>query len=138
MLFSNAQQKVVEYTGIEIDFGTFKEATLHKGTNLELVGHNYNIIGIHSVASKEHNLWTLTYNFNLKDSILKAEDIWFQLRSNVNAAEIYFNGKLLLKNGRIGISKSSEKKGLNLIRKHIPRNLLVVGINQLKVRFFEL
>ena len=71
----------------------------------------------------------------MKDSILQAGDIWLRLRGNVNAAEIYFNGQLLLQNGRIGDSKYTEKNGLNLIRKHVPRKLLVVGTNQLKVRF---
>lgn len=135
VLFSNAQQKVVEYSGIEIDFGTLKAGTLYKGVNQQLVGQYLNIIDIHAAASTEHNIWTLIYQFELKDSILKAEDIWFQLRSNVNAAEIYFNGKILLRNGSVGTSKNSEKSGLNLKRKHIPRDLLVVGPNQLKVRF---
>ncbi len=135
VLCTNAQQKIVEYTGTEIDFGTLKAGTLYKGVDQQLVGQDLNIIDIHTAASAEHNLWKLTYQFELKDSILKAEDIWFQLRSNVNAAKVYINGQLLLKNGRIGTSKSSEKNGLNLIRKHIPRDLLVVGTNQLKVRF---
>jgi len=135
VLFSNAQQKTIEYSGTEIDFGTLKSGTLYKGIDQQLVGRNLNIIDIHAAASTEQNLWTLTYQFELKDSILKAEDIWLQLRSNVNAAEVYFNGHLLLNNGRIGNSINTEKNGLNLIRKHISRNILVVGINELKVRF---
>ncbi|MDD7914033.1 hypothetical protein [Polaribacter ponticola] len=135
VLFSNAQQKVVEYSGTEIDFGTLKAGTLYKGVDQKLVGQYLNIIDIHAVASTEHNLWTLTYQFELKDSIIKAEDIWLQLRSNVNAAEVYFNGQLLLNNGLVGMSISTEKNGLNLIRKHISRNVLVVGVNELKVRF---
>lgn len=135
VIFCNAQQKAIEYSGSEIDFGTLKAGTLHKGIDQQLVGKNLNIIDIHAAASTEHNLWTLAYQFQLKDSILKAEDIWLQLRSNVNAAEVYFNGQLFLNNGRIGTSKSTEKNGLNLIRKRIPRGLLVAGTNQLKVRF---
>ena len=135
VLFSNAQQKIVEYTGSEIDFGRSKSATLYKGLEEQLVGNNFNIVDIHTVARTAHDLWTLTYQFNLKDSMQQAEDIWFQLRGNVNAAEVYFNGQLLLQNGHIGTSKSTEKNGLNLIRKHIPRKLLVIGTNNLKVRF---
>lgn len=135
MYLGCAQQKSIQYQGAEIDFGTLKTGTLYKGTALELVGQRLNIIDIHTIVSKEHNLWTLVYHFELKDSILQAEDIWLQLRSNVNAAEVYFNGQLLLQNGSIGTSKSSEKNGLNLIRKHVSRNLLKVGTNQLKVRF---
>lgn len=135
VLNSNALQNTIEYSGSEIDFGRSKSATLYKGIDGQLVGNNFNIIDIHSAASKAHDIWTLAYQFELKDSILQAEDIWFQLRGNVNAAEVYFNGQLLLKNGQIGDSKDTEKNGLNLIRKHIPRKLLVVGTNQLKVRF---
>ncbi len=135
VLFCNAQQQIIEYSGSEIDFGRSKSATLYRGIELQLVGENFNIVDIHTAASTEHNIWTLTYQFELKDSILKAEDIWFQLRSNVNAAEVYFNGQLLLKNGRIGNSKNTEENGLNLIRKHIPRKALIAGENELKVRF---
>jgi hypothetical protein len=135
VLCSNAQQKVIEYSGSEIDFGTLKAGALYKGKDAQLVGDNLNLVNIYTAASKEHNLWTLTYQFELRDSILKAKDIWFYLRSNVNAAKIYFNGQLLLENGRVGTSKSTEKNGLNLIQKHIPRRKLVTGTNQLKIRF---
>ncbi len=135
VLNNNAQQNIIEYSGSEIDFGRLKSATLYKGVDNQLIDNNLNIIEIHAAASTAHNVWTLAYQFELKDSILQAEDIWFQLRGNVNAAEVYFNGQLLLKNGHIGSSKSTERNGLNLIRKHIPRKLLVVGTNQLKVKF---
>jgi hypothetical protein len=134
-LFSNAQQKAIPYLGSEIDFGTLKAATLYKGVDKEIVGQNVNMRDIFTAASKEHNLWTVIYQFELRDSILKAEDIWFYLRSNVNAAEVYFNEHLLLQNGQIGDSKSTEENGLNLIKKHVSRSLLVTGKNQLKVRF---
>ena len=135
VLFCTAQQKAIQYSGSEIDFGTLKAGTLYKGFDQQLAGQNLNIIGIHAAASTEHNLWTLAYQFELQDAILNTKDIWFHLRSNVNAAAIYFNGHLLLKNGTIGTSESTEKNGLNLIRKHIPKKLLVAGTNQLKVHF---
>ena len=60
VLFSNAQQKTIEYTGTEIDFGTLKIGSLQKGSNLELIANDFNIVDIHTAVSKEHNLWTLT------------------------------------------------------------------------------
>lgn len=131
----NAQQNSINYQGLEIDFGTLKSGKLYKGNQLQFVAADLNITDIYNTVSKESNNWTLVHQFVLQDSIINEQDIWFQIRSNVNAVEIYFNNNLLLKNGKVGDSKSTEKNGLNLVKKHIPRRFLKVGKNELKVRF---
>jgi hypothetical protein len=133
--FSTAQQKSIQYVGEEIDFGTIKVGNLYKGDQLKLIGTDFNIIDIYNTVSKEENRWTLVHQFELQDSVIEAEDIWFQIRSNVNAIEVYVNNNLLLKNGIVGTSKDTEINGKNLVRKHISRQFLLVGENDIKVRF---
>ena len=130
-----AQDKILEYKGKEIDFSFYPVATLYKGDNKQLVAAQLNNEGIHNHVRKEQNIWYIELEFDINKEIKDGEDIWIQLKTNINAAEIYLNRELLLKNGVIGTSYQTEKGGKNLVRTRIPKHLIRYGINNISVKF---
>lgn len=131
---ANGQEPIPHYKGAEIDFGMRKISTLYKGEGRQLAGNRLDVRGIANIAGKENNVWYLECQFRL-DRTKNSQDIWLQLRANINAAEVYINHHLLLTNGVTGSSRQTEKGGSNLVRQRIPDRFLQEGVNQLRVKF---
>lgn len=132
---SFADEMLPVYQGTEIDLTTYKAATLYKGADKQKVADNLNVSAIYNIVSKQSDQWTLKLNFRIEQNLIEKQDVWLQLRSNIDAAEITLNGHPLLQNGKVGDSRQTEQPGKSLVRQQIPRDFLQGDINTLTVRF---
>ena len=130
-----SQDNIVEYKGKALDFANYPIMTLYKGADKKLVAEGLNNIGIRGYVDKEQNNWYLELKFSISKTIKDGEDIWIQLRTDINAAEIYINKSLLLSNGIVGNSLNKEIGGKSLVRKRIPRHYIRYGTNTIRVYF---
>jgi len=123
------------YQGEVIDLTTYNVVTLYKGEDKQRVGQNLNVSSIFDIASKESNQWFISLSFYTNQTVIEQRDIWLQLRSSINAAEVTLNGQLLLQNGIVGNSKQNEVTGKSLLRLPIPADMLKDGENYITVLF---
>ncbi|NAS30733.1 hypothetical protein GTQ40_07100 [Flavobacteriaceae bacterium R38] len=131
----SAQDKIPEYEGDEIDLIQYKISTLYKGFNKEFVANRLDVEGIYNHVSKEKNLWHIIVAFNIEKTLIYEEDIWIQLRTNINAATVHLNDNLFFKNGVVLHTTQAEIGGKNLIRKKIPKDFLIDGHNKIEITF---
>lgn len=131
----NAQQKKVWLKDQTIELETHRIATLYKGNDRVLVADSLDVIGIDRLVKQEKNVWQLEWGFEHKQDSLMPVEYWLQLRSTVNAAEVFLNGKMLFSNGEVGTSAANELAGKCLVRKRIPHQFIKDGENKVKVRF---
>lgn len=123
------------YEGTQIDLTTYKVVTLYKGADKQQVAQGLDVSGIFEIVSQASNQWMISLSFNTSKTVIEQTDIWLQLRSSINAAEVYLNGHLLLSNGTVGDSKQTEVTGKSLIRQQIPNDYLIDGSNNITVKF---
>ncbi len=123
------------YKGSEIDLTMFKAATLYKGANNQLIAKGLNVTAIADIVALEPNQWRITVAFHTSKTVIDERDIWLQLRSNINAAEVHINGYHLFSNGIVGTSMPTETTGRSMVRQRIPKAYLHGGLNNLTVRF---
>lgn len=123
------------YEGIEIDLVNYRIATLYKGPDKSWVADSLDVEGIYHIVSQEQNLWHLELSFSITNRTIDGSDTWMQLRTNINAASIYLNDSLLIRNGIVEDAGPASLGGKNLVRKRIPRRYLVNGINKIEVKF---
>jgi len=135
MTYSHAQSKLPKYLGTEIDLTTLPIAALYKGADKQLVDNDLDVGRIYDIVSNESNQWMITLAFITTQAVIDDQDIWLQLRTNIDASQVNLNGHTLLINGTVGNSVLTEKSGKSLVRKRIPRSYLVVGENTLTVHF---
>lgn len=124
-----------QYQGTEIDLTRSPVATLYKGADKQWVADGLDVGAIYQIVSRESNQWLLTLNFSTTQKVIDNQDVWLQLRSNIDAAEVYLNDHRLLVNGTVGDSIETEQSGNSLVRARISRDFLVAGNNTLTVRF---
>lgn len=126
---------IPEYTGNTIDLGTYNISTLYKGTQKQFVANKLNAENIYNEVSKEKGLWYLVLDFKVREDIIKKEDIWLQFRTNINAATLSINDKLLFTNGIVNNTIQAKIGGKNIVRKRIPKEYLKSGQNTIEIKF---
>ncbi len=135
--FLNMQtvHNIPEYSGNVMDLSTFDIATLYKGNTKQFLADNLNAKGIYEHVSKEEGLWYVTLDFKVTEETINNSDIWIQFRTNVNAANLYLNDKLLFRNGRVENVSQAKIRGKNLVKKRISKDYLVNGYNKIEIEF---
>lgn len=126
---------IPEFSGDAIDLSTYRIATLSKGSTKQFVAGGLDAKAISDIASKEKGLWHIDLNFSINKETISSSDIWLQLRTNINAASIYLNGKLLFKNGIVENVSQTKVGGKNLVLKKIPKEFLIDGNNKIELTF---
>ncbi|MFD2567314.1 histidine kinase [Pseudotenacibaculum haliotis] len=126
---------IPEYSGKTIDLSTLNIATLSKGSTKDFIEDQLNAEGVYKIVSKEKGLWYLTLSFNIRQQRINNEDIWLQFRTNINAANFYLNNKLLFNNGEVNGFSKTNVDGKSLVRKRIPKEYLVDGLNKIEIEF---
>lgn len=132
---SHAQTNVPHFTGNKLDLLTLKTATLYKGSENEWIADNLDVAGVHSMVKNKPDVWLLTLTFTASKATIHDRDTWLQLRSNIDAAEVFINNQLVLVNGKVGDSLQSEIQGKSVALDRISKEHLVAGTNRLSVRF---
>lgn len=118
-----------------VDLATYPIASLYRGEQKVFVADSLDVVGIYQLVRQEKGIWHLELGFQSPLSMQDSADRWLQLRSSVNAAEVSLNDHLLLKNGIVGNTTTSEIAGKSLIRKRIPQSILQEGMNKLSITF---
>ncbi|KAB1159381.1 histidine kinase [Tenacibaculum aiptasiae] len=126
---------IPNYTGSVIDLSTLEIATLYEGSDKKFIENQLSAKEISSITSSKKGLWYLFYNFKVSDNIINKGDIWLEFRTNINAANLYVNNKLILKNGIIEYNKPALLGGKNLVRRKISKENLISGINTIEIEF---
>lgn len=136
LLFSQlVTNDIPEYSGSAIDLSTYSIAKLYQGSTKQFIADKLNAKGISDIASKEKGLWHITLDFTVSKETINSSDIWLQFRTNINAASIYLNGKLLFKNGIVENTSQANIGGKNLALEKIPKEFLINGDNKIEVAF---
>ncbi|WP_299103920.1 histidine kinase [uncultured Tenacibaculum sp.] len=126
---------VPNYSENVVDLSTYNIATLYKGSSKQFIAEKLNAKDISDIASKERGLWYLTLDFTISKETINGNDIWLQFRTNINAASIYLNNKLLFKNGIIKNEAEADIGGKNLVLEKIPKEFILEGHNKITIAF---
>jgi len=126
---------IPEYSGSVIDLSTYNVSTLYKGSTKQFLADKQNAIDIYNIVSKEKGLWYVTLDFIITKKTLNDRDIWLQFRTNINAANLYLNDKLLFRNGIVENFSQAKIGGKNLITERVPKEYLVNGNNKIEIEF---
>ncbi|MDC1161898.1 histidine kinase, partial [Tenacibaculum sp.] len=126
---------IPEYSGSVIDLSTYNISTLRKGSKKEFVADKLNAKDIDDIVKEEKGIWYLTLDFKITEKALNDRDIWLQFRTNINAATLYLNGKLLFRNGIVENLSQAKIGGKNIVRNRIPKEYLVNGNNKIEIEF---
>jgi hypothetical protein len=126
---------IPEYTGSVIDLSTFSIASLYKGQAKQLIAHKQNAKDISDIISKEEGLWYVSLEFQVSEATINKEDIWLEFRSNIHAANLYINGKLILQNGIVDHVSPAKIGGKNIARQKILKENLTSGRNKIEIEF---
>lgn len=128
-------KEIPEYSGNVIDLSTYNISTLYKGNTKQFVADKLNAKGIDDIVKEEKGIWYLTLDFKITEKTINGRDIWLQFRTNINAANLYLNDKLLFRNGIVKKLSQAKIGGKNLITERIPKEYLVNGNNKIEIEF---
>lgn len=126
---------IPEYSGNVIDLSTYNISTLYKGSIKQFVADKLNSKGINDIVKEEKGIWYVTLDFKITEETINNRDIWLQFRTNINAANLYLNDKLLFRNGIVKNLSQGKIGGKNLITERIPKEYLVNGNNKIEIEF---